>query len=78
LITHLLETIDLDRYPSISTHVDRAPIVTFHVPDAVRLAGPLLEAGVVVTLTANRMRVSPAIYNTTEDVDRLVEVLNNI
>ena len=78
LITHLLDTIDLDRYPSISTHVDQSPIVTFRVPDAPRLAELLLEAGVVVTLAANRMRVSPAIYNTAEDVDRLVDVLNTI
>lgn len=78
LISHLLETIDLDRYPSISTHVDRSPIVTFRVPQAGRLAEPLGKAGVVVTLTENRMRVSPAIYNTTEDVDRLVEALHAI
>jgi selenocysteine lyase/cysteine desulfurase len=78
LNSHLLESIDLDRYPSISTHVDESPIVTFHVPEARRLAEPLSQAGVVVTLTANRMRVSPAIYNTTEDVDRLVEALHAI
>ena len=78
LIARLLEGIDLERYPSISTHEGQAPIVTFHVPDAPRLAGSMLEAGVVVTLAANRMRVSPAIYNTTADVDRLVDVLNNV
>jgi selenocysteine lyase/cysteine desulfurase len=78
LIGRLLERIDLDRYPSMSTHIDRSPIVSFHMPNAPSLSEPLKEAGVVVTLAPNFVRVSPAIYNTTEDIDLLADALNNV
>ena len=77
LNARLLESVDPDRYPSISHHADIAPIVTFRVPHAPRLEEPLATAGVVVGLSESRVRVSPAIYNTNEDVDRLAAALNS-
>lgn len=33
------------------------------------------RAGIQITLTGNRMRISPNYYNDQEDVDRLLEAL---
>ena len=72
----LLERVDGERYPCLSPHPDRSPIVTFAVPDPEALGERLRDAGVVVTLAGRRLRVSPSIYNHAEDVDRLAAVLN--
>jgi len=75
LARRLLDRVDLERYPTLSRDPLQAPIVAFRVPDAPRLAGALREAGVVVSLSASEMRVSPAIYNTEADIDTLAEVM---
>lgn len=36
----------------------------------------LREAGVDIALRQSALRISPHLYNTPEDVDRLLEVLN--
>ncbi|MEM8933688.1 MAG: aminotransferase class V-fold PLP-dependent enzyme [Acidobacteriota bacterium] len=71
----LLDQVDLERYPCISPDVDRSPIVTFLGSDQAGLKQRLKRAGVAVTLHGPRIRVSPAIYNTPEDMDRLAAVL---
>ena len=40
-----------------------------------RFRKPLSEAGIYVTLTRNKIRVSPSVYNDMSDVERLLEVL---
>ena len=76
LARRLAERVDPDRYPCISPHTDRSPIITFTAPDPDRLWERLKAAKVVVTLAGNRLRVSPALYNDEGDVDALAEVLN--
>lgn len=51
----------------------RSPIVS--VPGLAEAAGPLREAGVEVAVRAGSLRASFHLYNTTADVDRLLEVL---
>ena len=72
----LLDALDRDTYEVISPHADRSPILTFLAPDPPALRRRLEAAKVVVTLAGNRVRVSPAIFNTEDDIDRLTEVLN--
>jgi len=55
----------------------RTPIVSFAAKDAAQLAPKLTAAGVAVTLTANRIRISPSVFNDMNDVDRLVGALGN-
>ena len=52
------------------------PLVCFAVKDAkARYAARLEAAGVTVSVYDQRLRISPSVYNTAEDIDRLVGVL---
>ena len=54
----------------------RSPIVAFAGRDlAARVGSRLESAGVRVTLHPHRIRVSPSVYNTADDVDRLVQAM---
>jgi selenocysteine lyase/cysteine desulfurase len=53
----------------------RSPIVAFAWKDAASLAPRFQQAGVAVTLVANRIRVSPSVFNDLNDVDRFLGVL---
>lgn len=64
-----------DHYRCITPDVDKSPIITFVVRDPSRLEDRLRAANVVVTVSGNRIRVSPGLYNTEGDVDRLVGAL---
>lgn len=74
LNTRLLGRIDLDRYPCVSPDRERSPIVTFQCRDPEGLRRRLDEAKIAVTVRGNLVRVSPALYNRAEDMDRLAEV----
>ncbi len=64
-------------YPSITPIGTDTPIVSFRVSDPAGTAARLRQAGVAVTVlaSAGRMRISPSIFNTQADVDRLLETL---
>ncbi len=68
--------LDLDRYPCISPHRDSSPIIAYLGSDNATLKALLNKAGVSVTFQGNRIRVSPAIYNTEEDMDLLASIMN--
>jgi len=73
----LVEKLDGDRYPCISPHLDASPIVTFTTDQDTRaLADVLAAERISVSGGPGQIRVSPAIYNTTDDIDLLAEVLN--
>ena len=72
----LKDQLDPDRYECITPEVERSPIITFAVPNARRLENRLRAADVVVTLARNYVRVSPAVYNSDDDIDGLAEALN--
>lgn len=62
-------------YACITPEKSRAPIVSFLVPDAKKTAAALERANIDVSLHSAYMRVSPSVYNTAEDVDRLIGAL---
>ncbi len=76
LARRLHERLDPERYRCISPHLDRSPIISFATPDPRALGERLRAADIVISLGKNYFRVSPAIYNTEEDVDLLATVLN--
>lgn len=72
LLQHRLST----RYPPLTPGHSRSPIVSFVCERAdERLARRLKEAGIEISLYDNRFRVSPSVYNTRAEVDRLCDVL---
>lgn len=74
----LYEKIDRERYPCISPHRDRSPIVSFLVEDTRAVRRRLEEERIAVSLGSGRIRVSPGVYNDEGDIDRLAEVLGRV
>lgn len=72
----LLAQIDASRYPCISPHIERSPIVSFRVADPESLGKALDAADIRAALGRGRLRVSPAVYNTEGDIDRLAKTMN--
>jgi len=86
----LIDQLDARRYPCISPQIDESPIVTFLLLDNDGLAERLRSANVATGNGPSpggggarspvrhrpRLRISPAIYNTPEDVDILAGALN--
>jgi len=52
-------------------------MITFKTKESDGLRKKLADAKVVVSLGGNRLRVSPALYNTEGDIDILSGVLNS-
>lgn len=75
LAKRLQDALDPDRFECITRQVERSPIITFVARDRADVQGRLQAANITVALSGNRMRVSPAVFNTDEDVDRLAEAL---
>jgi selenocysteine lyase/cysteine desulfurase len=76
----LIEQVDETRYELLPRDV-RSPIVTYRRRDGRALAERLAAARVTVSLLGSGrdlVRISPAIYNTAADVDRVTEVLNGL
>lgn len=63
-------------YTLLTPREAKTPLVTFQQRDANTVLGPLLDAArVKITLSANRGRVSPSVFNDAADIDRLLSVL---
>ena len=85
LTARVLELTDYlcDRAPAAGLGVfssrrpgDRSGIVSLNAPgDGRELVRRCKDAGIVINRRAGRLRVSPHAYNTTEEIDRLLEVL---
>jgi selenocysteine lyase/cysteine desulfurase len=66
-------------YASITPKGNESSIVSFRVADGAATRSKLQKANVIVTLRVDpkesQMRVSPSIFNTRGDIDRLIEAL---
>lgn len=81
LVARLLDQIDVERWRVLTPEPDRSPILSLRPPTMEGLRDRLVRANVTVSTGGDMdrlMRVSPAIYNTAEDVDRLAEVINEV
>ena len=76
LARRVYEGLDPDRYRCTSPNPGETPIVQFRFDPELELEPRLRENDLVIALGRGFMRISPAIFNTEGDVDRLVEVLN--
>jgi selenocysteine lyase/cysteine desulfurase len=65
-------------YSPVTPRGTETPIVAFEVKDAAATARKLKEAGVTATIIANerRMRLSVSVFNTQQDIDRLLSALS--
>lgn len=81
LSEHLHERLDPERWELRTPGESWSPLrVVSHADPALnpRAVEALREAGVRVALREGNVRVTPHLYNTVEEVDRLVEVLNRV
>jgi selenocysteine lyase/cysteine desulfurase len=65
-------------YPSLTPLDTETPIVAFQLKDAAATAAKLQRAKVAATIITNekRLRVAVSVFNTHEDIDRLVHALS--
>lgn len=64
-------------FTSITPSGTTSALIAFTRPGAERLyADRLVRAGVAVSLSGDRMRISPSIFNTLEDVEALLVALS--
>lgn len=78
LNARLLAALDPEAYRVLTPEPDRSPILALQPAAMTGLAERLAAARVVVGVGGDMprlLRISPAIYNTEQDVDRLAEVL---
>lgn len=74
----LIDQLDQDRFEVLSSHVDESPILALAARDFDATLQRLIESDVVISAGGdkwNLLRISPAIYNTEADMDRVAEVL---
>jgi selenocysteine lyase/cysteine desulfurase len=75
LIARLKDGLARKGYPLITPMDSTSPIVTIAVRDAGRLDPILDKANVKITTRWNHVRVSPSLYNTMDDVERVLAAL---
>lgn len=76
LARRLKNALDPELFRCISPEPLASPLISFVASRPEALEASLRAANIVVTLDGNRVRVSPAIYNTEDDMDLLAEALN--
>lgn len=64
-------------YPCITPADSKGPIVAFEVADPAGVAAKLQKANVDVTISGHRMRVSPSVYNSAADVEKLLRAIRS-
>ena len=82
MLTHTMALVDRIRkelpeskYQCITPEGTRSPILVFVPADYDGTQAKLKQANIQATMTGNRLRVSPNIYNNQEDVDELLNAL---
>jgi selenocysteine lyase/cysteine desulfurase len=76
LIAHLREELPRHGYRVLTPPESCAPVLAAHAPDAgTRLAAPMRAAGIRLTLTGNRLRLTPSVQNDHADIDRFLAAL---
>jgi selenocysteine lyase/cysteine desulfurase len=76
---HLVDQLDPNRYRVLSPHLDESPILGLEAVDFDGTLARLKASDVVISAGGDKhdlLRISPAVYNTEADMDRVAEVLN--
>jgi len=78
LISRLRTGLTAAGYPCLTPAAAETPIIAFGLKDAADTAKRLKAANITGTVIAseNRLRLSVSVFNTEEDVDRVVRVLS--
>jgi len=78
LITRLQTELPALGYPSLTPPNTGTPIAAFHMPDPEDSYRRLRNANILVSMASHerRMRVSVSVFNTHDDIDRLVAALS--
>ncbi|MEJ0056352.1 MAG: aminotransferase class V-fold PLP-dependent enzyme [Bacteroidota bacterium] len=75
LIDHLKEELPKRGYPLMTPRGNQSPTALFSVSDGKALAKRLEERKIRTTIHDTSMRVSPGIFSTPQDIDKLMEAL---
>lgn len=76
LIAHLREELPKRGYPLLTPPESRAPVLAAYADGAsTTLSAPMNAAGVRLTLTGNRLRLTPSVQNDHADIDRFLAAL---
>jgi selenocysteine lyase/cysteine desulfurase len=62
-------------FPPLTPRGNESPIVVFLVKDGARVSERLRQAKVAVTVGGGRIRIAPTVFNTNEDIDKLLGAL---
>jgi selenocysteine lyase/cysteine desulfurase len=63
-------------YQPMTPEESTGPLLTFAYRDASKLSDRLDRAKVKITLSRNRFRIAPSVFNDMADIDRLIEALS--
>lgn len=75
LVDRLRQEITAKGHRCITPPDADTPIIVFEVADGAALADRLRQAGIAATAGGSRLRVSPTVFNTMADIDRLLAVV---
>ena len=76
LLERMHEALPAKGYRVVTPRESRSPLLTCAFEGAYeRLAKPLEDAGVAITLSRNRFRICPSFFNTADDIERLLDAL---
>lgn len=75
LIDRIRRELPESKYKCITPEGARSPIIVYIPADYDGTQGKLKEANIQATMTGNRLRISPNIYNNDEDIDKLLNAL---
>ncbi len=75
LIDRLQQALPAAGYIPLTRADSTGPIVAFAVPDGEALRAPLKRAGIAIQLYKHRIRISPSVFNSMDDIEQLVAVL---
>ena len=75
LVDRIRKEMPESKYKCITPEGVRSPIIVFIPADYEGTQAKLKQANIQATMTGNRLRVSPNVYNNQEDIDKLLNAL---
>jgi selenocysteine lyase/cysteine desulfurase len=75
LVDRMREELPESRYRCITPEGTRSPILVYIPSDYGGARSKLKRANIQATMTGNRLRVSPNIFNSRQDIDKLLDAL---